>query len=103
MVQKELLGKPATLTLEEALDEGRKQKASVSHMKQLAEAQGSVKMDVHFIKKRQKRKCKFVAGTTPGERTTARFVTPYATRAVKKVTGPVSARRGTRMTTKLHL
>ena len=55
-VQKELLGKPKTLTLEQALDEGRKHEASVSHMKQLAEAQGSAKTDVHFIKKSQKHK-----------------------------------------------
>ena len=58
----------------------------MSHMKQLAEAQGSAKTDVRFIKKSQKRKCKFCGGNHPWG----------------KVTGPVSARRGTRMTANRH-
>ena len=35
------------------------------HMKQLAEAQGSAKTDYRFIKKSQKRKCKFCGGNHP--------------------------------------
>ena len=63
-VQKELLGKPKTLTLEEVLDEGRKHEASVSHMKH-------IKTDVHLIKKSQQmflflnNKCKFCGRNHP--------------------------------------
>ena len=64
-MQKELLGKSKTLTLEEALDKGRKHEASVLHMKQLTEAQGSAKTDIYLIKKSQKRKCKICSGNHP--------------------------------------
>ena len=39
-LQKELLSKGKTLTLKEALDEGRSHEASLMHMRQLAEVQG---------------------------------------------------------------
>ena len=76
-VRKELLAKPNTLTLEQALEEGRKHEASMMHLKQLESIQETT--NVCYVKTRNKSKCWNCGGDHPrgADRCPAKDTTCY--------------------------
>ena len=90
-VQKDLLSKEVSLTMDQVLDVGRTHEASLQHIQQLKTAQGQDSQTVHFMKRAHegdKEKCAPGVGTRHiCGKSNAQLLTQHAQSAESRTTG----------------